>query len=165
MLPKSTPAINFFLDTIPKKNTIKAAEVKLVAFLNEKNLPSVLMDHLPKLIVSACPDSNIAKDLKISRTKASTLTITQLMQEALTDLKSCLNLNKSYSLIIDETTDLSTTKSLAVLIRFCDNVSVKDRFLGLIQVHNATADGLFQVYQSFKEILHSSGKYDWLCSR
>ncbi|XP_074027797.1 zinc finger protein 862-like [Leptinotarsa decemlineata] len=102
------------------------------------------MDHLPKLIASTCPDSSIAKQLEIGRTKATNLTKNQLVEEALTELKEHLNINKLYSLIIDETTDISTKKSMAVIIRFHDNVSIKDRFLGLIEVENGTAKGLFE---------------------
>ncbi|XP_074027962.1 SCAN domain-containing protein 3-like [Leptinotarsa decemlineata] len=143
---KTTVQIRQFVD--PKKahvkNSVKAAELKLTVFLHEHNLPFLLMNHLPKLIASTCPDSSIAKQLEIGRTKATNLTKNQLVEEALTELKEHLNINKLYSLIIDETTDISTKKSMAVIIRFHDNVSIKDRFLGLIEVENGTAKCLFE---------------------
>lgn len=52
----------------------------------------------------------------------------------------------SYSLIIDETIDIGTKKSLAIVIRFYDISlqSTKDHFLGLIQVTDCTAQSLFE---------------------
>lgn len=45
----------------------KSVELKLVMFLHEHNLPFQLMDHLPKLIKSASPDSQIASDINCQR--------------------------------------------------------------------------------------------------
>lgn len=59
-------------------------------------------------------------------------------------LRDLLNINKLDSLIIDETTDVSTKKSLDVIIRFHDDVSIRDRFLSLIEVENGTAKCLFE---------------------
>lgn len=69
-IAKSTSKIDTFVSNkhISIKRSTKIAELKLVAFIHEHYLPFTLMDHLPKLIVSACPDSDIAKELKISRT-------------------------------------------------------------------------------------------------
>lgn len=44
-----------------------------------------------------------------------------------------------YSLIIDETTDVSTTKCLAIVARFYKDFQVKDKFLGLIELEELTA--------------------------
>lgn len=46
------------------------------------------MDHLPKLVASAFPDSDIAKKLEVSRTKATNLTKTNLVEESLSVARS-----------------------------------------------------------------------------
>lgn len=61
-LLKSTPQIRQYVDSKRDhndhmKNSVKSAQLKLIVFLHEHNLPFLLMDHLPKLIASACPDS------------------------------------------------------------------------------------------------------------
>lgn len=59
-------------------------------------------------------------------------------------------MRKNFSLIIDETTDLSMEKSLAVVARYLKNDQVLDSFLELIEVDSADASSL---YASVKSIL------------
>ncbi|XP_046608736.1 uncharacterized protein LOC124299522 [Neodiprion virginianus] len=117
-------------------------------FLHEHNLPFLLMDHLPKLVASACPDSKIAKAIKCCRTKAMNLTKDVIAKEQISviseNLKNCV-----FSIIIDETTDINTEKSLAIVVRFYDNDKCKDRFLGLIKVQSRTANDIFTAICNF----------------
>lgn len=50
-----------------------------------------------------------------------------------------------FSLIIDETTDISTEKSLALVVRYYDEktMSVRDRFFGLLKLEDCTAEAIF----------------------
>lgn len=52
---------------------------------------------------------------------------------------------KSFSILIDETTDTSTAKLLAVIVRHWDTRSQKvvDDLLGLVEVDSATGEALF----------------------
>lgn len=70
------------------------------------------------------------KRIKCSRTKALQMT-TAIAEESIGNLKNKLNNNKLYSLIINETTGISTKKLLVVLLRYYDNTvnEVKDSFL------------------------------------
>ncbi|KAG5866720.1 hypothetical protein JTB14_023863 [Gonioctena quinquepunctata] len=97
------------------------------------------MEYLPKLIRSCDPDS---------RTKSTAITnecLAAESQEVL--LKDLEESGGFYSLIIDETTDVSTKKSLAIVIRFYHGV-VQDRFLGLVEVKSANAEALFNAIQN-----------------
>jgi len=60
---------------------------------------------------------------------------------------------KAFSILVDETTDTSTAKLLAVLVRHCDQRSgqMVDDLLGLVEVESATAESLFKAIK---------GKYD-----
>ena len=60
---------------------------------------------------------------------------------------------KSYSILIDESTDVSCFKLLAVLVRRNDTVTKKivDDFLGVIEVVHATGEGLFDAVLSVLE--------------
>lgn len=145
---QSTPKIQTFLKDDRKllhQKQVHESELKLVMFLHEHNLPFLIMEHLPKLLKSVCPDSNIAKDIACSRTKATELTNNVLAKESLKSFTSELNKgsNGMFSLIVDETTDTSVKKSLAVVARFCPNGVVKDRFIGLIRVNDASAEAMF----------------------
>lgn len=111
-------------------------------FLHEHNLPFLLMDHLSKLIVSVCPDSKIAKGIKCCRTKVTSLTKDCIAEEQISEISEKLRLNV-FSIIIDETTDISTEKSLAIVARFYDSGECKDKFLGLIKVKSCGANDIF----------------------
>ena len=54
-----------------------------------------------------------------------------------------------YSILIDETTDLSTNKLLAVVVRhYSDSADcVVDDLLGLVEVDSATGAGLFEAVE------------------
>jgi hypothetical protein len=60
---------------------------------------------------------------------------------------------KAFSLLIDETTDTSTAKILAVLVRHCDTRSqqIVDDLLGLVEVVSATGENLFAAIQGLME--------------
>ncbi|KYB24646.1 hypothetical protein TcasGA2_TC033294 [Tribolium castaneum] len=55
------------------KDGVKQAEIKMIMFLAEHNLPFRLLEHLPKFLASVCYDSEIAKHLQCSRKKAESL--------------------------------------------------------------------------------------------
>lgn len=119
----------------------RSAELKMVMFVAEHNLPFRILEHLPKLVSSMCPDSEVAKSIKCSRTKGTELVCTHCAPEDLANICRLLQKRK-YSLVIDETTDISTSKCLAVVVRVFDDYSIKDKFLTLLKVENATAEGL-----------------------
>ncbi|CAH1183927.1 unnamed protein product [Phaedon cochleariae] len=129
------------VNKLNKKTQI--AEYKLLMFLHEHNLPFLLMDHIPKMLSSAFPDTETIKNLKCSRTKATLITKECLATQALDDIAADTQ-NCYYSLIVDETTDVSTKKSLAIVIRYHNGTYVKDRFLCLSQVNSCYAGSLFK---------------------
>lgn len=72
----------------------------------EHNLPFLLMDHLPALIVHAFPDSKIAKEVKCARTK-STAVIAPAMHKAMI---ADVLVSPAFSLMMDESTDRGEQK-------------------------------------------------------
>ncbi|KAJ8968819.1 hypothetical protein NQ314_002081 [Rhamnusium bicolor] len=142
----STPSLVKVLDKTAAKieeQKVNEAELKHAVFLAEHNLLFSLMDHLPQIIASACPDSKIALKLKIKRKKAIQL-IKVLIGPSNKD-ELILDLKENYfSIILDETTDISTSKCLAVIARYYKNNKIWDRFFILVEVENSTANGLFQ---------------------
>lgn len=137
-------------DTLSKRHhLVKQAELKICAFLHEHNLPFLLADHLSKFIASVCPDSDVAKHINCSRTKATYITNECLSVEQLKVVSSILK-NSKFSLIIDETTDISTQKSLALVVRYYDELlkKVRDSFFGLIKLESCNAESIFLAIQS-----------------
>lgn len=76
-----------------------------------------------------------------------------MKRENLYVLSKKLRENK-FSLIIDKTTDVSSLKSLAIVVRFYDKAIEKvcDKFLALIRIEDATASGIFSaICKCFEE--------------
>lgn len=118
----------------------------------EHNLPFRLMDHLSEIISKSFHDSEIAKQFSCKRTKAAAVTYNvlkpNLEEEMLADLKSCENMNTHnpmFSLIIDETTDVTTISMLAVVTKYYSekDLQVKTKFLTLVDLNGADAQSLF----------------------
>lgn len=144
---KQTPKLEVVLQEALRNDNLhkkaKDAELKMIMFLHEHNLPFLLMGHLPSLVRSVCPDSKIAENVKCSRTKATAITKDCLAPEAKEEI--CRRVKDNvYSLIIDETTDIDTKKSLAIIIRFFDEkkMNVVDKFLGLVKLEAADAENI-----------------------
>jgi hypothetical protein len=97
-----------------------------------------MMDHLVKLIGTVCHDSKIAKGLTCGRTKTTAIIQNMLGRERMDSLCAHLRGTK-FSLIVDESTDRSTTKHLCLVVRTVWNNNVSDHFLGLIKLSEANA--------------------------
>lgn len=128
----------------------KNSALKLLMLLVEHNLPFKLLEHLIKLLSSVCSDSKIAKQINCSRTKGRGLIIDVLAPKSLNEAGEKLRSAK-FSLIIDETTDISTSKCLAIIARYFDDGTneVRDRFLGLLEVSSCTANALYESITEF----------------
>lgn len=52
-----------------------------------------------------------------------------------------------FSIIVDSSTDISTKKSLVVIVRFWnkDCQMIKDRFLDLLEVEDCSSEGFYQL--------------------
>ncbi|XP_037958922.1 zinc finger MYM-type protein 6-like [Teleopsis dalmanni] len=113
------------------------------------NLPFLLMDFLPNLLRVCCPDSEIAKAIKCSRTKATQIT-EQLASMSNAHIVKQLKTSK-FSLIVDETTDVSCRKALVLVVRYFENLAglVRDRFLCLIELEKCDAESIYQNIKSF----------------
>lgn len=141
-----------FFKTAPLQEEVKKAEINFCAMLVEHNLPFRLMDHLSEIISKSFHDSEIAKSFSCKRTKAAAVTYNvlkpNLEAEMLADLKSCENIKTRtpmFSLIIDETTDISSTSTLAVVTKYYSekDLEVKTKFLTLVDLKGADAQSLF----------------------
>ncbi|XP_067628068.1 uncharacterized protein [Eurosta solidaginis] len=98
-----------------QQQQVRNAELTLVMFCIAHNLPFLLMDSLPALLVECFPDSSIAKLIKCGRTKSTEIT-EYISKQASEQIFSFLRTN-CFSFIVDETTDVSLTKSLVLVAR------------------------------------------------
>lgn len=137
---KTTPLVETYMQ---KKSILtKKAELKLAAFICVHNLPFLLLDYLPDLQKNIFPDSEICRNVKLKRKKATQLVIGVLAPHFQKKLAKDLKSNV-FSIIIDEMTDISVEKSLIVIVRYWINGSTKDRIFDLVKVEDGTSEALF----------------------
>lgn len=128
--------------------SVRDGEIRLAAFICEHDLPIRTVEHMPALIQAICPDSNIAKQIKCGRTKLTSI-INHVTGEVSSDILIRKLQDSKFSLIVDESTDLSSVKHLCMVVRTMIEDKVTDCFLGLIPLHDATAKTLYESVISF----------------
>ena len=137
-------------NNITTDKKVKEAEIKVAMFITEHNIAFRTSDHLVSLIKSLSPESNVINKMSCNRTKATAI-VTNVIGctgfESLI-LKIC---NQQFSILIDESTDKSSTKHLAIVVRLMDydEYKVRDEFLSLVEVKNCTAQGIYELIVNF----------------
>lgn len=139
-----------------KLNTkVKTAELRIILFILQFNLPFLLADHLVNLIKVCGKDSKVVEQIGFGRTKATSVTNTIVFEEGLAVISRTLRENK-FSIIIDETTDISTTKCLAMVVRYFEkNLGrVVDKFFRLIELTDFYAKSIYDKIKLFFDTHH-----------
>jgi hypothetical protein len=122
----------------------KNFEQKIMTFAVEHNLSFNSLDHLTKLIKEAAKiPANTVQNLKLSRTKGTKIVLDTFAPRQQKKLAEILSKTK-FSIIADESSDVSATKCLALTVRYFD-ITIKSQFLCLLEVPQADAKTLFDV--------------------
>jgi len=106
-----------------------------------------LMDHLSELFPKLFPDSEIAKGYASKRTKCSALVDNVLAVNFRKELLKDLHQAQYYSLIIDESTDISTESVMAIVVKYFDinRQSIATHLLSLPVLKGESAEQLFGI--------------------
>lgn len=127
----------------------KQLEINIASFIAEHNLPFRTTDHLVQLIKKAANDPDACKKITCNRTKCAALINNVLGATSFDTLVSMLRRTK-FSLLVDESTDCSSIKHLAIVCRVVgDNMCVQDNFLGLLPIADATATNIYKTIKDF----------------
>lgn len=125
---------------------VKRAELKFAALLAENNLPFSLMDKLIPLCKTTFKDSKIASKLGSKRTKTTAI-IKKALGPSFSDslFKKLETPGCFFSMIMDETTDMSSKKQCALSVIFFDTETsqVKAMFFDMYEMKSGTADDLY----------------------
>lgn len=134
-LPNTTITAMFNKPESSYQTQSKVAEIKLTGFLTEHNISFNSADHLTNLIKSCFPDSKIAQNMSLGRFKATQISKNVIGACAEEEIVSYLKCSK-FSLIIDESTDISSVKTLCICVRFFHpkTCKVDTLFWKLIQI-------------------------------
>ncbi|XP_012522038.1 uncharacterized protein LOC105828318 [Monomorium pharaonis] len=92
-------------------------------------------------------DENINK-LSCNRTKCTSIINNVIGKSSFNALVDQLRINQ-FSLLVDESTDHSSVKHLALVIRVNINFQIHDKFLALIEIKNASAQSLYDTIVNF----------------
>ncbi|XP_047039292.1 uncharacterized protein LOC124644115 [Helicoverpa zea] len=126
----------------------RKAEGMLALYITEHSSVSCI-EHLTDLVKLAFPDSKATDDLKMHRTKCTEVIKNVLAPHFTEELIKDIGQQK-YSLIIDESTDISTSKQLGIVIRYFSRKlkKVVSSFLALEQLETSDAVGIVKALLS-----------------
>ncbi|XP_063853225.1 uncharacterized protein LOC135095989 [Scylla paramamosain] len=97
-----------------KSDSVKAAEIRLTAFMVEHNISFRVADHLCEVLKGCFSDSAIAKELKMKRTKCQRVCGNVMAHSHKQELINILKQNK-LSILVDESTDISVCQNLCIM--------------------------------------------------
>lgn len=125
-----------------KRDKSRAAEGSLALFVCAHSAV-MASDHLGELCRSLFRNSEGAKHLQLHRSKCSALIKNVLYLHFIEDLLSDLGSGR-YSLILDESTDISLTKLLGVVIVYYSETMdiVVSTFLSLVELDDSRAQSI-----------------------
>jgi len=138
--------MSFRTTTIAKKT--KEAELRIAMFVTEHNISFNSTDHLVQLLKSISPE--VISKISCNRTKATAIVKNVLGATGFENLVAKIK-NQQFTMIIDESTDKSATKHLAVVVRLLDLhvYEVRDEFLCLIDISDGSALGVYNAIVNF----------------
>lgn len=125
------------------EGSVQQAEMHMTGFLSEHNLSFKLMDHFSDLLLKLCPYSKIAVQFKCKRTKSKCIVQNSLGPHFHEELVKKLR-TSYFSVIIDETTDVSTRKELAIITKVFSGKSVECVLCRLVEVSSCDPKSYFR---------------------
>lgn len=132
---------SFLISNDPLDKSAKKMELRLCAFLAENYLPISLIEPLLLLLKILFSDNNALKRVCLGKQRASNVIRQVFGKYLLQELCEVLK-ERMFSVIIDETTDRSTTKQMSIIVQYWDNNKMQNSFLDLVEIHDSSADGL-----------------------
>ncbi|XP_072382532.1 protein FAM200A-like [Diabrotica undecimpunctata] len=132
-----------------KENTV---DIRFALLVVSHNFSFRSIDHITEISKLNFTDSDIAKNLKLKRTKCTNIVKNVLSSTIKEELCQELKEN-NFSILVDESTDISNTRLLCILIRYVYNNQLKTALLDLIPIgaDEGTAKGLFGLFKKSLE--------------
>lgn len=130
-------------------NKLKELEIKMCMLIVEHDVSITVADHFSELLRTIHPT---VSQVTCDRTKCTSIIRNVIGEYSFQELV-CEMKENIFSLLLDESTDVSEHKSLAIAVRFVregkDCLNVCDEFLGLLPVEDATSESLFNITVKF----------------
>ena len=150
---QQTSTIDRFTNT-SLETKVRNAELQLCAWEAAHNKSATEIEEFAAFMRRICTDSEIAKGIKVGRTKATCIIKNVLGEGQHEELATHLQVHP-FSLMADESTDKSNKKTLALVVRTYfwieEKLIVKDCFYDLIEVTETDSTTLYgEVKSSFE---------------
>ena len=153
MLHINTSNLDVSVPSTSNQDLVTRAEIKLASFFAEHNIALNAADHLIDLLKDILREPNVIQNITLKRSKATSV-INKIGKVARDNIAETLRYSK-FSIIIDETTDISTKKTCAVVVKYYDEkaATIQTRFLELLEIFDdissegSTGQHLFDILQ------------------
>jgi len=136
------------------KDKVKRAEIKLAAFFAEHNVAFRTVDHLIPLLKDVFIEPEIVQHFSLGRTKCINIVKEVLAKREVEKIVQILQTRK-FSIMIDESTDISDTKLMCVLVQYFSPLDkkVKTQLLELLSLDatDCSANSIFKTFKTFLE--------------
>lgn len=118
LIKTSRNIVTYFKEKKLKQSVaVKEAEIRIASMFSEHNIAFQVADHFIQVIKKSFIDSEIAKNLKLNRTKC-----TGIIKNVLTTVESDESINNfknvKFSVLVDENTDITDHKFMCTLVRY-----------------------------------------------
>ncbi|KAE8743381.1 hypothetical protein FOCC_FOCC011034 [Frankliniella occidentalis] len=159
----SRTSITSYIDrpNTPLAPKVQNAELTISGFLAAHNIAFRAVEHLVPLLKNCYPDSQVCQKMTLGRTKATGILLNVIGQAEKDFMTSVLKTTK-FSIMMDESTDISSTKTACIDVRLYSKSGGKiiSWFWDLVQVFSdngaevgATAERLYRlVMDTFVEV-------------
>jgi hypothetical protein len=126
----------------------------LANFFAQHNVAFQIIQHLVPLLKDCLPDSSILTDVQLGRTKTVNIIKNVIGKKITVDLTQILS-ETYFSVLIDESTDISVSKLLCIVVKYVDDSSkIVDRLLELVTVDAKKCDAE-HLFAAFKDSLNT----------
>ncbi|XP_055527070.1 uncharacterized protein LOC129719697 isoform X1 [Wyeomyia smithii] len=128
---------------LPSKLATVDACIRLCLYAVHKNISFRAMDELIPTLKASFPDSKIPNSVRMCRTKAARIIIAVTGETQKNRLIQIMQ-QTYFSIIVDESTDITSEKVLCVVVRYYDeNVGyIRDAFFDLIELDASNASSI-----------------------
>jgi len=138
-------------ETVSHSDKVKRAETKLATFFAEHNVAFSIVDHLIPLLKDICVDPEVVKDITLARSKCTKIIKNVIARRKVEKIVETLKTNK-FSVLLDESTDISDTKLLCILVKYVSSINKKvvTQLFALLPLDatNCSADNLYKTFQN-----------------
>lgn len=144
--------LSFEPKSTKQQDDIKKSEMQYSLSVVCHNLSFRSIDHLSQLPSLSFPDSKLATLISLKRTKCIKI-IKNVLSSVIEENMIKELADKKFSIYLDESTDISNIKLLAILAKFISNKQIQTHLLDIVPV-DADHGKAIGLYTLFKKSLH-----------